>query len=918
MENNSKKKVTFILLLAVKAIAKSTTLALPGAVGQLYAQEIIDAINAIVLDLPDGFPTVESVLSEEPPKIQFAVNDILNDIDISNNITIIFEKGPIDTSNLLFQQFTEKFSEAQYDEQESQQIRLALALYIKSVRSWSVSNKDALSQHLDAIYSAQLKIKEDLKSLQATQKAYQQAFGKLEKVSLCDYRQREGDAFCNYFGADSSYTIHDFFLFDNYRKCVLSDELDTLDELEAERENRSSRFTTEKEIDEIKSIIEAQKILLVTGLYGTGKTSLLKKIYLEFEKDGNKSLHFFRSAVIAEFIDTQFQNVNQPATSHQIKGALKSLGIIFEGYINNTKQTIIFIDELEELNISCGRNTSYLETFLEWLCEFQKDNSTVCFLLASRKYLQIGKERTKCIADVLFEEYYFHNSGKEMTIIRTKPFSNEARNLWVQNFSRLHGKPIAFSEVKASHGKIAGALSNPLFLFAFMRIFLKEYPSHQLHGYYCYYSSFIKETISGRYGKGQKANTFLSEEEYYKILREIAFNILVSQGKIISAEIYKENIQEEQPILADDLTSRKFEMNVRDLIELIPGEDYQKASALNCYFLNMDKRRVYFTDTNILFALAAEHIFYSIKNIVETTETNENGEKTIKPFDVYDLDEIKLVQLYPQLIDYVIYLAKRPEIKNELFSYLISFVQNKFIQSHHVDLSGNRKYWVERIILLYILFIKINENSYKEYPNLFASFFNYIQAYKMSLYGVEKKKIYTVERYFMGIDLNDVNLERIDLRSFNFQKSKIKGKIKECPHITQCDFTGASFKNVSISNAVFELCKFNKVSEFSITEEKNKNPEEFFQVTFQDCRILNSNFKGARLIFKNCTISGLEITLEGKKNLIFEHCTIQKLRIKSKNTTTYKPRFDACTYLDRPQIEYLPLEDIKKITGFTR
>lgn len=188
----------------------------------------------------------------------------------------------------------------------------------------------------------------------------------------------------------------------------------------------------------------------------------------------------------------------------------------------------------------------------------------------------------------------------------------------------------------------------------------------------------------------------------------------------------------------------------------------------------------------------------------------------------------------------------------------------------------------------------------------------------MSLYGVEKKKIYTVERYFMGIDLNDVNLERIDLRNFNFQKSKIKGKIKECPHITQCDFTGASFKNVSISNAVFELCKFNKVSEFSITEEKNKNPEEFFQVTFQDCRILNSNFKGSRLIFKNCTISGLEITLEGKKNLIFEHCTIQKLRIKSKNTTTYKPRFDACTYLDRPQIEYLPLEDIKKITGFTR
>lgn len=929
MKNDEENKIKIILLLATKTVAKATSLLLPNALEQLLAQEVIDAFYEKVLQTSATFPSIEHELSNYSENVRCAVNDILQGTDISSNLSVIFNDSETNISEFMYHQFTSKFCVKQYDESEQQEIRTALSFYLTKIRAWSVRNADTLSNLFNSIYSTLRKVQSDLNKVKATQVQHSKQLRDIDRkfhdikatttgiksAKLCNYRQKAGNTFYNYFFADSKWKIQDFFLFDNYRKCVFSDAYTP----NGEQVKTLSEFTSGNEVSEIENIVKNQGILLVTGLYGTGKTALLKKFFYTLEQK-KKAAYFFKSSSIIEYIDSIIQICNQPFTKGNIENALLILAKEFERYIEGHESITIFIDELEELNIACEESSSYLEIFISWLCDFQRNEPKIFFILASRKYLQIGENEAKCISDVLFLEYYCHNEGKCLTIIQTKKFSSEARGKWIEAYSSSHGHYIVPSEVGKSHKKIFGALANPIFLFAFMKTYLNELSNHKLSGYYYYYSCFIRETVSGRYGAGEKSQTLLSENEYYKILREIAFTILSFQSQIVSAKIYKEALHEEQPVLADDLTSRKFEIPLSKLSKFIPFADYQKASFLNCYFFNMDRHRVYFTDTNILFALAAEYIFYSLKDVIDDSPI----------FSIQHLDKIVLAQFYPQLIDYVIYLVENSSSKKEIFAYLDSFVKNDTIRSHYIDLSNSNNNRVEHIILLYILFFKSCTNSYKEYYGIFKTFFYYVDSYKINLFDTiykaspkedhKEEKIYTVERYFMNIHIFDSKLEQINFTDCNFQNSEIRGSKNNSSSdfkIVQCDFTRASFNEVAMAYVRFELCEFNEVDVFNLLPNEEFKDHNFFQAEFINCRIRNSKFTGSRLIFKNCTIAGLEIELKHrKKYLTFDHCIIQKLHIRSENNITYKPSFSKCIYLDMPKIDHLSPEDIKDITGF--
>lgn len=927
MKNGEENKVKIIILLATKAVAKATSLLLPTALEQLLAQEAIDAFYEKVLQTSTTFPSIEHELSNYSENVRCAVNDILLGTDISSNLSATFNDSETNISEFMYHQFTSKFCVKQYDESEQQEICNALSFYLTKIRAWSVRNADTLSNLFNSIYSTLRQVQSDLDKIKATQVQHSKQLRDIDRkfhdikatttgikgVKLCNYRQKAGNTFYNYFFADSKWKIQDFFLFDNYRKCVFSDAYTP----NGEQVKTLSEFTSGNEVAEIENIVKNQGILLVTGLYGTGKTSLLKKLFYTLEQR-KKAAYFFKSSSIIEYIDSIIHIRNQPFTKDNIENALPILAKEFESYTVGHESITIFIDELEELNIACEGNSSYLEIFINWLCDFQRNEPKIFFILASRKYLQIGENEVKCIFDVLFLEYYCHNEGKCMTIIQTEKFSSEARGKWIEAYSFFQGQYIVPSEVGKSHKKIFGALANPIFLFAFMKTYLNELSHHKLSGYYYYYSSFIRETVSGRYGLGEKSQTLLSENEYYKILREIAFTILSSQSQVVSTKIYKDNIHEEQPVLADDLTSRKFEIPLSKLSEVIPVEDYQKASFLNCYFFNMDRHRVYFTDTNILFALAAEYIFYSLKDVIDDSPI----------FSIQHLDKIVLAQFYPQLIDYVIYLVENSSSNPEIFTYLDSFVKNDTIQSHNIDLSNSNNNRVERIILLYILFFKLCTHSYKEYPGIFKTFFYYVDSYKINLSNTvykaspkeshEEEKIYTVERYFMNIHLFDPKLEQINFTDCNFQNSKIRGSKNDSSSdfkIVQCNFTRASFNEVTMAYVRFELCEFNDVKVFNLHINREFGDSDFFQSEFIVCRIRNSKFIGSSLIFKNCTITGLEITLNGIKNLTFDHCIIQNLHIRTIGNKTYKPSFSKCIYLDTPRIDHFTTEAIKNTAG---
>lgn len=922
MNTDHKKFLVNVLAIASKMV----TLAVPSAVLQLALQDGIDIFKDGILDLPDKFPTVEDVLGRNAPMVCNGISDILSGLDNIDELTISFENPPEEVSNMLIRQYINQKVNMDYSEDEMTAIRVGLSAFIEKIRLWSTDNRVSLEKHLERIDSSLLEFKKKIREVEENQQAQKKVLNQLgetqqaqaneinaikenvelvhihstQNIQLVDQRDEIGERFYNYFIADSTYSIKKFFLFDNYEQVVLSERIH---KLEQKNPLPPDGLNLSFQLDDLKKIIDNQRILLITGLYGTGKTALLKKLCLEFENYEKISTHFFQANSIVKFIDSSLakENVQHEIDAVQFNG-LDKLKEKFESFICNEKNAYIFIDELDEMNIALENNQTYLDHFVTWLCTFQSNNPSVTFILASRKYSQIGENDSLCVADMLFEKYYYANIAKSLVVIQTRNFSPSARDQWIEEFTRASKTKITYSEIKKTYGKIAGALVNPIFLFAFMRRFIEEHPSHEMKGYYYYYSSFIEETISGRYGFTQKAKfteseAFSTEEDYYKILREIAFCILNSQEKVITSEIYKESIEDVQPVLADALTSRKFEIQLSQLSKLMPKKDYDKASLINCYFFNMDRRRVYFTDTNILFSLAAEHIFYSVQ---------QQAEQKCE-FDISHLENIQLVKLYPQLADYVIYLTINSAYSDYIIAYLNSFVRNNFIRSHYIDLSNEKINRVERIILLYILFLKTYLFSYKEFPHIFKEILYYVNAYKTNvLLSGADERTYVIERYFMNIHLHDVLFKRLNLKYFNFQGSNLTGQCK----FFQCNFLETNIKNVIMTDAIFELCDISKVKQFCIKETKvDDNP----QAIFNACRINDSHFVANNLVFKNCFINGLEIDLDGKRHVAFEHCNICNLKINNRNNLRKKPMFSHCTFENIPTINPFSREEIKHL-----
>lgn len=147
-------------------------------------------------------------------------------------------------------------------------------------------------------------------------------------------------------------------------------------------------------------------------------------------------------------------------------------------------------------------------------------------------------------------------------------------------------------------------------------------------------------------------------------------------------------------------------------------------------------------------------------------------------FQSSHLKEIKLVRLYPHLVDYVIYLLEQDDEREYIEAYLNSFVLNPAVRCHYIDMSEQDPNVVERILLLYVLFIKTNRQSYrrKGYSHVLKEILYYVNAYKTNFYlSPGDEYAYTIERYFMRLQLHGLTLRRVNLKNYNFQESVITG-----------------------------------------------------------------------------------------------------------------------------------------------
>ena len=301
----------------------------------------------------------------------------------------------------------------------------------------------------------------------------------------------------------------------------------------------------------------------------------------------------------------------------------------------------------------------------------------------------------------------------------------------------------------------------------------------------------------------------------------------------------------------------------------------------------MDRSRVYFTDTNILFCLASEYVFGRLEKLIAEGETT---------FQINHLSQIKIFHLYPHLIDYIIYLTKQSPFAEEIRNYLDSFATNFNIKAHIVDLSEENQ--IDKILLLYILFLKTKSSSYNTpaYQHVIKEIIYYVNAYKTVSYRCGERKSYAIERYFMKLRLHNATLRRINLRDYNFQGSIMTDNCE----FHQCKFQWTNMHDVVMDGTHFTLCEFKDAKKIKFIK---KNDMSDYQAVFDTCDISRSSITAESVSFRNCKIDGLVLKITGEQKVGFENCFIKKIIIEPQSgKTTGIPRFAHCIFEKRPTI----------------
>lgn len=628
--------------------------------------------------------------------------------------------------------------------------------------------------------------------------------------------------------------------------------------------------TFEKENICIKSLelLQQQKIMLVSGAYGSGKTVYLKKIHYFLKIERNENVVILQCKDLIEALE----------------GKKESFFELLDCVNNTDEQCYILLDALDDLNIkinSINGYETYLVRCLNWLMEFLLFKKNYYILLTARNYVSIENGQTEMEAYQEFANSYIDEFNlTTFSYIKVSGMRIEDSNKWITLYNEITGKDITKNEIKDENHRIANGFSNPLFLY----IVLRSYNRNKSQNIYDYYNNFINETIQGKYAlesaRGAKALHLYREDgisKYRELLESIAFDILNHNQNKLEELKYT---TEEFPVLGNKVLNKNFYISFDEFSEatkkkftsLEPTrEDY--ANLINCFFVVKMGKQVFFKDANIMFVLCANHIYNTLSVIIE----KENG-----VFQFENLLEIRMVNFYPMLLDFILYLIKKDHKESIFCSYCYSaIIENELIKKKMVSYTKEDVDLVSKLLLLYVVFLKFNRNSYTkslELQHFLKDVMHYVNIYKEKQYIESKERYaYSIERYFMEISFMGVLAKRLNLKYYNF-----KGALLEKSIFLQCKFDDTNMENIRIETKLeFELCRMSNLV-FSSTENDCNA-----QIDIKDSFVDNVEFKINKvIIIKRCYLKNVRIDILPKGKVIFEDCIFEKLSLKSSNIGT--------------------------------
>lgn len=317
--------------------------------GNIIMQIFTDFADNRLMGIKIDPPTVSSVLVNEPDGIRDTISTIVYNESIEYNGTQTNVDPRFGAEDLI----KRSIKTEEYSDSELAELRTALLKYLYALKKWAVSQPDLLTQIISHIQEKLNDLERDSKNQNEHIKTNQQAIGELREAErnagwsknrLMEQELSGDKAFDYYFPEDSSFKISDYFVLDNYKIVELNEYQPQL------TPDTIKKGISINSLSDATKILSDQKVLLITGMYGTGKTAMIKSIFNELSANEKNNCYFFRAKDVTKWISSCITH-NPAEVNETLDFNSDSLNRIFTTLSDSHKKTIVFIDELEEKNI---------------------------------------------------------------------------------------------------------------------------------------------------------------------------------------------------------------------------------------------------------------------------------------------------------------------------------------------------------------------------------------------------------------------------------------------------------------------------------------------------------------------------------------------------------------------------------------
>lgn len=622
-------------------------------------------------------------------------------------------------------------------------------------------------------------------------------------------------------------------------------------------------FSENPKLDDCIEALYNQKVVLIEGEYGSGKTILTKRI--QNQVMNNKNTLFLNAGdILKKGIFTSIQNAIS-----------SSQGNFY-----------VFIDSIDDLNYAVIESDNAVIYLLNKIIRLAFENNNAFFVINSRPYLKINS-KDELIAQEFVFEYSQYKTKKDLVYIRTRDFSNEEANEYFAKLNNTKKPPLNTTLLKRLHKKSRSSYKNPLFDYVVGTYYYNhnsELPTDILE----IYSYFVNNTINGKFQEeNPNGSKFVGkmQDDYRSLLKLIAKEMISYRSKSIDYKFDDEegtifSLKRKEPF---SIKLSSLKNSTIDLYNKYCRENgsldksVYDASVLNCYFfkvipIRINETLVRFSDDNIMCYLAAESAYNKFYNLIDESFDSIQAATNL---------EIELAdfELHPLSMDFLILLLKKinsDEINKLIFS--LKEIIDRFNSSKTISEKE-----VKAQLIVQIVFVKLYDKSYKAMnsQHFFKSFDKLCKtakSFEINGQHIDGEHRYLAERYFTQCTFIDCCFRRINLKYYNYKKSKIIQTTFE-----QCKLDDNIFEESVFKNSYFILCILNNIifnSQIS---------HDFFA---DNCKITNCKFQEigeknsseeTHLKFKECSIEKLRINnlISPSITISFEKCFVKEIQFEN-------------------------------------